>query len=82
MRFLVCRASQGAVSKMSPCKGAVRGPEAPACPGEFEWFVELATLDELLRFLNETGGALGVYAPEPGEACPVIKILDEDEAED
>jgi hypothetical protein len=82
MRFLVCRASQGAVSKKPPCKGAVRGEESRAWPGEFEWFVELATLDDLLRFLHETGGAVGVYAPEPGEACHSIEILDEDEAGD
>ena len=54
MRFLVCRASQGAVSKKSPCPGAVRGPEAGAWPGEFPWFIELATLEELVAFLNET----------------------------
>ena len=81
MRFLVCRASQGAVSKQSPCQGAVRGPEAGAWPGEFQWFIELATLEELASFLNETGGALGQFAPEEGEEAPLIEIFDNDEAD-
>jgi hypothetical protein len=78
MRFQVCRASQGAVSKSRPCRGAVRGPEAKAWPGEFAWFVELATLDELAAFLDENGGALGLFAPEGGEPEPVIEIFDDE----
>jgi hypothetical protein len=81
MRFLVCRASEGAVSKKPPCKGAVRGPEATAWPGEFEWFVELGTLDELAAFLDANGGGLGLFAPEEGEEHPVIQIFDDDEDE-
>jgi hypothetical protein len=81
MRFLVCRASEGAVSKKPPCKGAVRGPEAAAWPGEFEWFVELGTLDELAAFLDANGGGLGLFAPEEGEEHPVIQIFDDDEDE-
>jgi hypothetical protein len=81
MKFLVCRTSQGAVSKKPPCKGAVRGPEAAAWPGEFQWFVELATMEELVAFLNGNGGALGVFAPEEGDAEPSIEIFDEDDCE-
>jgi len=33
MRFLVGRTSEGAVSKSPPCKGAIRGPESSAWPG-------------------------------------------------
>jgi hypothetical protein len=79
MKFLVSRASQGPVSKHAPCPGAVRGPEAPAWPGEYEWFIELNSLEELVRFLDETGGALGLYAPEEGEVHHTIEIFDEDE---
>ena len=82
MRFLVSRASQGVVSNEPPCRGAQRGPEAPAWPGEYEWFIELNTLDELLAFLNAVGGGLGLFAPEEGEDHPVIEIFDEDEEED
>ncbi len=78
MRFQVCRASQGAVSKAPPCKGAVRGPEAKAWPGEYAWFVELSTLEELTAFLDEYGGALGLFAPEEGEEATVIEIFDDD----
>jgi hypothetical protein len=81
MRFQVCRASQGTVSKSPPCKGAVRGPESKAWTGEFAWFVELATLDDLIAFLDENGGALGLFAPEEGEEEPVIEIFDDDEAD-
>jgi hypothetical protein len=81
MRVQVCRASQGAVSKSPPCKGAVRGPEAKAWPGEFAWFVELTTLEELVAFLDENGGALGLFAPEEDEEGPVIEIFDDDEAD-
>jgi hypothetical protein len=82
MKFLVNRASLGAVSKQSPCKGAVRGPEAPAWPGEYQWFLELNSLEELVAFLQANGGALGLFTPEEGEDFPVIEILDEDENED
>jgi hypothetical protein len=81
MKFLVSRASQGAVSKGPPCKGAVRGSESRAWPGEFQWFMELSTLEELVAFLDETGGALGLFAPEPGEEAPMIQIFDDDEAD-
>jgi hypothetical protein len=81
MKFLICRASEGMVSKMPPCEGAVRGPEATAWPGEFEWQIELATLDDLVAFLHDTGGGLGLFAPEPGEEHPVLQILDDDEDE-
>jgi hypothetical protein len=79
MKFLVTRASQGAVSRDPPCRQAVRGPEAAAWPGEYQWFVELATLDDLLAFLHATGGGLGLFAPEEGEEFPTIEIFDEDE---
>jgi len=79
MKFLVCRASEGAVSKKPPCKGALRGPEATAWPGEFEWFIELGHLDELVAFLHGNGGGLGLFAPEEGEEHPVIQIFDDDD---
>jgi hypothetical protein len=79
MRFLVSKASEGAVSKNPPCKGAIRGPEAPAWPGEYEWFVELDTLEQLLAFLHETGGGLGLFTPEEGEDHPAIEIFDDDQ---
>ena len=79
MKFLVSRSSEGAVSKRPPCKGAVRGPESAAWPGEYQWFIELATLEELTALLHATGGGLGLFAPEGGEEHPVIEIFDEDE---
>jgi hypothetical protein len=82
MKFLITRASQGAVSKGPPCKGAMRGPEATAWPGEYQWFVELATLEDLVAFLDQTGGALGLFSPEEDEDYPVIEIFDEDETEE
>jgi hypothetical protein len=82
MRFLVSRASEGPVSQRPPCKNAVRGPEAPAWPGEYEWFVELDTLEELMAFLEDSGGALGLFTPEDGEEHPAIEIFDEDEDEE
>jgi hypothetical protein len=82
MRFLICRASQGAVSKASPWKGAVRGPESPAWPGEYPWFIELDTLDDLITLLNESGGGLGLFAPEEDEQHPTIEILDDDQDEE
>jgi hypothetical protein len=81
MKFLVCRASEGAVSKKPPCKGAVRGAEAAAWPGDFEWLVELGTLGDLIAFLHDNGGGLGLFTPETGEAHPVIQIFDDDEDE-
>jgi hypothetical protein len=82
MKFLINRASQGAVSKDPPCRGAVRGEEAPAFPGEFEWLVEVNSLDELLALLRDTGGGLGLFAPEDGEDYPVLEIFDDDEEEE
>lgn len=79
MKFLVSRESRGPVSKQSPCQGAVRGPESPAWPGEYEWSVEIGSLDELLGFLGRNGGALGLFEPEDGEAHPVIEIFDDGE---
>jgi hypothetical protein len=81
MKFQITRASQGPVSKEPPVKGAVRGPEASAWPGEYCWFLEINSLDELLAFLADSGGALGMFSPEPDEECPVIEIFDEDEEE-
>jgi hypothetical protein len=81
MTFLVYRASQGAVSKGPPCPGAVCGPEAKAWPGEYPWFIELATLEDLVAFLHANGGGLGLFAPEEGEEHPAIEIFDEDEQE-
>ena len=82
MKFLVSRSSQGAVSKEPPCPGAIRGPEAEAWPGEYVWFIELGTLEDLLGFLQATGGALGLFTPEEGEDYPAIEIFDEDEDEE
>lgn len=79
MRFQVCRLSEGAVSKRPPCNGAVRGSASPAWPGEFEWFIELATLEELMALLEKTGGALSLFTPEPGENFPILQVLDEEE---
>lgn len=81
MKFLITRASQGAVSSKPPCKGAVRGPESAAWPGEYQWLVELGTLEELTAFLQANGGALGLFTPEEGEDHPVLEIFDEDEEE-
>ena len=82
MRFLVNRASQGSVSSERPCPGAVRGPESAAWPGEYQWFLDLDSLEEMLSFLERSGGALGLYSPEEGEDRPVIEILDEDAEEE
>jgi hypothetical protein len=82
MKFLVSRASQGAVSKHPPCKGAVRGPEATAWPGEYLWFLEVDSLQHLMAFLDENGGALGLFSPEEGEEYPSIEIFDDDETEE
>jgi hypothetical protein len=77
MKFAVTRSSQGAVSKRPPLPGAQRGPESPVWTGEFEWYIEVNSLDELLELLKKTGGALGLFAPEAGEDFPVIEIFDE-----
>jgi hypothetical protein len=82
MKFLIYRTSQGSVSQQAPCPGAVRGAEAPAWPGEYQWFVELATLEALVAFLEANGGGLGLFAPEEDEECPVIEIFDDDQDED
>jgi hypothetical protein len=82
MKFLVNRASHGSVSKDPPCRGAVRGPESEIWPGEYQWHLELASLEELVRVVEQNGGALGVFAPEEGEEYPVIEILDEDEMDE
>ena len=81
MRFLVSRASQGAVSKRPPCEGAIRGPEAKAWPGETLWFVEVDGLEGLTAFLDDNGGAVGLFSPEEGEEYPSIEIFDDDEDE-
>lgn len=82
MKFAVTRSSEGAVSKKPPIKGAIRGPESTVWPGEYEWFVELQTLDDLLAFLRKTGGGLGLFLPEEGEECPVLEIFDDDEEDE
>src|SRR5262249_14097403 len=81
MKFLVSRASQGAVSQGPPCAGAVRGPESRAWPGEYQWLVELDTLEDLMAFLARNGGGLGLFAPEEGEEHPTLEIFDEDQDE-
>ena len=80
MRFLVNRASIGVTSKNSPCPGALRGPESSAWPGEYQWFIDLNSLEELAAFLNENGG-LGLFAPEDGDDYPGIEIYDETDQE-
>ncbi|HYT95353.1 MAG TPA: hypothetical protein VEL76_41930 [Gemmataceae bacterium] len=82
MRFLLTRASQGAVSKDPPCRGAVRGSESKAWPGEHLWFIDLGTLEDLVAFLHNNGGALGLFAPEEDEEYPTIEIFDDDEDEE
>jgi hypothetical protein len=82
MNFSVTRSSEGAVSKRPPIKGAIRGPESSVWPGEFEWYVELNTLEELLAFLKKTGGGIGLFVPEQGEEFPVIEIFDDDQEND
>jgi hypothetical protein len=82
MRFLVNRASTGPTAKEPPCAGATRGPESPAWPGEYLWFLDLDSLDDLLAFLRASGGGLGLFLPEEGEEYPVIEIFDEDEQEE
>jgi hypothetical protein len=82
MKFLITRASLGPVSEKPPCKGAIRGPESGTWPGEFEWYIEVPALEDLLAFLNENGGSLGLFSPEEGEEYPVIEIFDDDEEDD
>ncbi len=82
MKFLVYRSSQGAMSKDPPCVQAMRGPEAPAWPGEFQWFVVLQSLEELVQFLQDNGGGLGLFAAEEGEEVPAIEIFDEEDEEE
>jgi hypothetical protein len=82
MRFLISRASEGIVSKHSPCPGAIRGPESAAWPGEYQWFLDLNTLEDLVGLLERTGGGLGLFTPEDGESDPVIEIFDDDEDND
>jgi hypothetical protein len=82
MKFQVTRSSLGAVSRQPPCNGAVRGEEAVAWPGEYVWFVELNSLEELQAFLEANGGGLGLFVPEEGEEYPVIEIFDDDEDEE
>ena len=77
MEFMVSRTTQGAVSQDPPCRGAVRGPDSRAWPGEYQWFIELGSLEELMAFLRETGGGLGVFLPEEDEEHPVIEIFDD-----
>jgi hypothetical protein len=79
MKYQVTRSSLGPVSSEPPCRGAVRGLQATAWPGEFVWYVELQTLDDLQAFLDRNGGALGLFAPEEGEEHSVIEIFDDDE---
>jgi hypothetical protein len=81
MKFLISRASQGPASRQPPCRRAVRGPEAAAWPGEYQWFVDLNTLEELLAFLEDNGGAVGLFTAEEGEDYPVIEIFDDDESD-
>jgi hypothetical protein len=81
MMFLVYRASAGTLSRTSPCPGAVRGPESAAWPGEYPWFLEVASLEELMAFLERSGGAIGLFSPEEDEEYPAIEIFDDEEAD-
>jgi hypothetical protein len=42
----------------------------------------MGSLEDLMALLEKTGGALGLFTPEEGEDCPVIEVLDEDEADE
>lgn len=79
MKFSVIRSSEGAVSKGPPIRGAIRGRESSAWPGEFEWHVEVNTLEELLALLQKSACGIGLFAPEQGEEFPVIEIFDDSE---
>jgi len=59
----------------------VRGPESAAWPGEYQWFIEVESLEALIALLEEHGGGLGLFSPEEDEEHPVIEIFDEDEEE-
>jgi hypothetical protein len=82
MKFLISTTSRGSVSRDPPCPEAVRGLEAEAWPGEYQWFIELDTLEDLILLLQATGGALGLFLPEEGEEHQTIEIFDEDEEEE
>ena len=82
MKFLVSRASQGPVSKNPPSQGAVRGLESRAWPGEYQWSIELASLEDLMAFLEAHGGGLGLFTPEEDEQYPMIEIFDDDQDDD
>jgi hypothetical protein len=79
MKYQVTRTSLGPVSSEAPCPGAMRGLQATAWPGEFVWYIELRTLEDLQAFLEKNGGAVGLFLPEEGEEHPVIEIFDDDE---
>jgi len=78
MRFQVIRSSEGSVSATPPVPGAVRGPEAPAFPGEYVWFLDVADLDALVRLLDEHGGFV-LWSADEGEGHPVIEIPDDED---
>jgi len=79
MKFQVSRQSQGAVSKNPPCAGAERGPESPAWPGEYEWLIEVDSLDALMAFVEKHDGAIGLFTPEEDETHPTLEIFDDEE---
>jgi hypothetical protein len=79
MKFQISRTSLGQVSPQAPCAGAVRGTEPTAWPGEYVWYIELRTMEDLHAFLEKNGGALGLFTPEEGEEHPTIEIFDDDE---
>jgi hypothetical protein len=81
MRFQVTRSSEGNVSRTPPCPEAVRGPEAAAFPGEYLWFVELNSIEDLVRLLDTHGG-LVLWSAEQGEGFPVVEILDEEDEDE
>ncbi len=60
----------------------MRGPEAAAWPGEYVWFVDLQSLEELHAFLQTNGGGLGLFLPEEGDLFPAIEIFDDDEEDE
>jgi len=82
MKFLVSRSSEGAVSQKPPCKGAARGAESVLWPGEYDWTIEINTLEDLMAFLQKNGGGLGLFNPEEGEELPAIEIFDDDEEDE
>jgi hypothetical protein len=60
----------------------VRGPESAAWSGEYQWFIDLNGLDDLIAFLNANGGGVGLFAPEEGDEYPGIEIYDDTDEED